>query len=71
MVESVPGVLFRSGWARGSTGASIESIEQKEKQAAGTQELIEEDQVKKEIEKELGNYVDDTDGSAGKSGAED
>jgi len=48
-----------------------ESIEQKEKQAAGTQELIEEDQVKKEIEKELGNYVDDTDGSAGKSGAED
>jgi len=48
-----------------------ESIDQKEKLAAGSQSAAEEDQVKKEIEKELGNYVDDTEGSAGNSGAED
>ena len=48
-----------------------DSIAQKEKLAAGPQVEVDEDQVKKEIEKELGNYVDDTEGSAGKSGAED
>lgn len=48
-----------------------ESIEKKEKLAAGTQLIVEEDQVKKEIERELGNYVDDAEGGAVKSGAED
>ena len=43
-----------------------ESIEQKAKLADGTRLVAEEDQVKKEIEKELGNYVDDTEGGAGK-----
>ncbi len=48
-----------------------DAIEQKEQQAAGAREAVEEDEVKKEIEKELGNYVNDADGSAGTTGTEE
>ncbi len=48
-----------------------EEIERKEMQAAGTAEAAEEDEVKKEIEKELGNYVSEAEGSAGNAGTEE
>ncbi len=47
-----------------------DAMEQKKELAAGAAETAEEDQVKKEIEKELGNYVDDTDGKADTSGTD-
>lgn len=48
-----------------------DAIEKKEMQAAGAQEAVEEDEVKKEIEKELGNYVNDSEGGAGNAGTEE
>lgn len=42
-----------------------DAMEKKEAQAAGTLEAVEEDEVKKEIEKELGNYVNDAEGGPG------
>ncbi len=51
-----------------------EAIEQKELEAAGIHETAEEDEVKKEIEKELGNYVNDAEGNAvsdGNAGTEE
>lgn len=48
-----------------------DAMEQKELKAAGPQEAVEEDEVKKEIEKELGNYVNDAEGGAGIPGTEE
>ncbi len=48
-----------------------EAMEKKEAQAAGTLEAVEEDEVKKEIEKELGNYVNDAEGGPGIPGTEE
>ena len=48
-----------------------DAMEKKEaQQAAGTLEAVEEDEVKKEIEKELGNYVNDAEGGPGTAGTE-